>query len=176
MDTDELNYARLGGLTLLVMLCQWSAFLILTLCAIAAVVVFWHFFFQRDLLSVLSVVTGPGLLVLAVVLLFTWLVAWLEYRHYAIKLDQSGVHIRRGLLAVNANSLSYRRIRDVVVSRSLFERVIGVSTIFINLIGDSDQTSSAYQATIVLPAIPRRLADHIHKLLTERVSSTPPIA
>ena len=118
----------------------------------------------------LTKVWGAGLGILFFMSLLTWLVAYIEYRNYSIKLSATGLEVRRGLLSTHLSGVSYHRIRDIGTNRSLLERFLGISRVIVNLTGEHEEGTETYPMTIVLPYLSRQIADKIHDELLIRSS------
>lgn len=167
----ELN--RLGSKTFFLLLLRWSGIFVSVVISFVAMLSYLYYSpvtYRIDQSDVILV--GGPLLVIS--FLLTLFLAWLEYRHYAIKLTEDSLEVRRGMLSISLNGVSYHRIRDIVTYRSFFERILGASTLVINLVGDADQISESYPMTIRLFALDRGTADMIHDELLKRIDSGSP--
>lgn len=111
--------------------------------------------------------SGPIVIGYILIILF---LTWLEYQNYSIYLNDDGVKIRRGILSIRLNGVAYHRIRDVVTHRSFLERILGISTVSINLLGDVDETMvSGYDPVMHLPYLDKHMADNIHNEIFDRL-------
>lgn len=58
-----------------------------------------------------------------------YLALFIQYKTLRYKLDEEGVSLAVGLLFKKETTLAYRRIQDIHVKRSLFQRWLGISTV-----------------------------------------------
>jgi len=77
--------------------------------------------------------------VLFVAFFFTW--AKLTYRFYRYELKEDSFRKEQGVIGKKYVSIPYEKIQNVDISRSLFERILGLSTIQIQTAGASAQVS-----------------------------------
>lgn len=94
-----------------------------------------------------AIVSFVGILIF--VMLPTYIYYSLEYGAFTYELTFSELVIRRGVLATSLNAIPYSHITSIDVSRSVIDRVIGISEINITITGPKEE-----QGMFVLPGIP----------------------
>lgn len=60
---------------------------------------------------------------------FVFLALYIRYRTLRYRLDDEGVSLAVGLLFKKETTLAYRRIQDIHLKRTLFQRWLGISTV-----------------------------------------------
>ncbi|MCX6712800.1 MAG: PH domain-containing protein [Candidatus Vogelbacteria bacterium] len=171
MPNDLIEYPSLGPRTFVMLLLRWSAGVILSAVVLFIAVTGLYYYLGENYPAMWQRALGMGAVIFTGIVLLTIMIAWLEYRHYSINLTETSLEVRRGVLSVIVNGVAYRRIRDLVTTRSLIERIMGVSTLCINLIGDAEEATPAYKPTLILPSLDRRTADRLHSELAARIGS-----
>ena len=63
--------------------------------------------------------------------LINWLYCWLKVSSYRIELKQQGIALDYGILAKNHELLLFNKMQDLLITRSILERILGLSTVVI---------------------------------------------
>jgi membrane protein YdbS with pleckstrin-like domain len=63
--------------------------------------------------------------------LINWLFCSLKARSYRVELQNDGIALDYGVLTQSHEVLLYKNIQDILINRSLLERIMGLSTIVI---------------------------------------------
>lgn len=92
-------------------------------------------------------------------------VAVLAYRYFWVRLfryelDGTEVKIEKGVIAKSHDSILYSRIQNVNIKRSLWERILGLSTVIIQTAGSSIGPEG------VLPGVSKETAEQINDQLS----------
>ena len=72
---------------------------------------------------------GGGLFALpalAGMVLVTWLLSWITWRHFRYRVGESDIRVERGLVSRTARSVPYERIQDVSLEQALVPRLFGM--------------------------------------------------
>lgn len=102
--------------------------------------------FARDALP------GSGAGILAFLMFFAPLVGLdalacsLRARSYAIELRPEGIAVRSGVLRTLHETLLYGKVQDILITRNIFERLLGVATMVIQNAGGTPQSIPALRA------------------------------
>ena len=101
------------------------------------------------------------------------LVAWLEYIHYGIFIDEKNLKIKKGLIAEEDTGVPYRRIKDVKIERSLLDQILGMSDIVVTILGSDESriqkpVEDDEDDVIFLPAIEKETALHIQDMILKK--------
>ena len=81
----------------------------------------------------------------AVFLIFALIIVVCVYciflaRSYSIEIRKEGVALRYGVINLNSELLLFAKIQDIMVNRSLLERMLGISTVVIqNAMGQPER-------------------------------------
>lgn len=71
--------------------------------------------------------------VLLIILYVIWI--YLFYRSFWYGVGRDGIRIQKGIFTVEDNLIPYNKVRNVRVTSGLFQRLFGISTVAIELIG-----------------------------------------
>lgn len=96
-----------------------------------------------------------------------FLVGWVEYLHYSIALDVNGIMVKKGFIFEKERSVPYRRIQEVRVNRTITDKIWGVSTVVIDILGAEDE-SPLEENRVVIGAVARNMAVEIRNELLKR--------
>lgn len=85
--------------------------------------------------------------------------AWVElkYRNYTYSISKNELVIRKGVMRVERITIPFEKVQNVNVSRSIFERILGLATLKIETAG-----TNPGEAEGILPGI-----THYHDLMDE---------
>ena len=72
-----------------------------------------------------------ALAVVALLMVLNWCYCTLKARSYRIDLENDGIVLEYGIVSTNHEILLFKNIQDVLVSRNLIERLLGLSTVVI---------------------------------------------
>jgi len=67
----------------------------------------------------------------ALVLLIQWLACFIRARSWRIDMVAQGITLEKGLLSKSHETLLFQKIQDIVIRRSVLERLFGLSTLVI---------------------------------------------
>jgi membrane protein YdbS with pleckstrin-like domain len=95
-----------------------------------------------------SLAAAAALFAAGVALLLALALGWprLAYRHYSYRLEENGVHLRRGVLWRSQIAVPRSRIQHTDVSQGPFERLYGLATLTLHTAGN-------HYASISLPGL-----------------------
>jgi membrane protein YdbS with pleckstrin-like domain len=97
---------------------------------------------------------------LAVVLAIDWLVCWLRARSYRIELVELGVALQSGVLNVRHETLLFSKIQDILIERTVLERLLGLSSVVIqNAAGKPEW----------IPGLGREIAEQLRNEILRRI-------
>jgi len=103
-----------------------------------------------------------SLVALIVVLYIIWI--FLFYKSFWYSLDKEGIRIHKGIITISDMLIPYNKIRNVNVTRGLFQRFFNIGSITIELIGYTE-------ADIVESDIPGiKNAEEIAKKLLKKIA------
>jgi membrane protein YdbS with pleckstrin-like domain len=77
---------------------------------------------------------APRLLFLGIYIVFVLgviLYHWLLVKSYSIELTKDGVALHYGVINLSRETLLYTKVQDIVITRNLLERMLGLSTMMI---------------------------------------------
>lgn len=83
------------------------------------------------MLCLLLCLVGVGL-----VMLFVW---WLQVKGTLLTVDDEKTVLRRGILAKHTNEVRHRDVRNIKVTQSFFQRILGVGAIEVSSSGQADE-------------------------------------
>jgi membrane protein YdbS with pleckstrin-like domain len=81
-----------------------------------------------------SALQTPRMILVAFYLLLLLAVVgyhWMLVKSYNIELTKDGVALHYGVFNLSREVLLYNKVQDIVITRSIFERVLGLSTLII---------------------------------------------
>lgn len=98
------------------------------------------------------------------------LVSILEYSVQRIMVDDSSIHLVRGLLSRHETSIPFRRIQSVEIEQSFFYRLMGLGKIVISTTTDMNQPSEKEDETDdeVIPTLDYGFARELADTLSRR--------
>jgi membrane protein YdbS with pleckstrin-like domain len=79
----------------------------------------------------LEQVAISALAVVALLMVLNWCYCSLKARSYRIDMENDGIVLEYGIVSTNHEILLFKNIQDVLVSRNLVERLLGLSTVVI---------------------------------------------
>lgn len=156
---DEQNiksYYPVGQKTLLVFILKKSGLLFLMAMVLVAALFLLNYVPYNYLSYAIYAIAGYTALFL-VVLASVFLVAWLQYTHYGVYLDQKTLKVRKGVLREEMAGIPYRRIEDVKIESSVFDQIFGVGDIIITLTGPEDDKVQG-DLKMFLPSLQKNIA------------------
>ena len=95
----------------------------------------------------------------------------MEYSTSRVMMNNSSVHIVRGILSKKEVSIPYRRIQSVEIKQSFLYRILGVGRVVISTTTDLEQPTSENDSEMndeVIRAMDYPLARLVEKTLTDR--------
>ena len=95
-------------------------------------------------------------------------IGWLEYIHYRISVGEKSIQVTTGIISEEQKGIPYRRIKEVKISRSLFDQIVGTSTIHITTLGSDNELTSHDETQTILPVLPKQVATQIQGELLRR--------
>jgi uncharacterized membrane protein YdbT with pleckstrin-like domain len=108
---------------------------------------------------------GTGMAMLGVIAIIgVFSLAWLEYSHYTIALDDSTFRTTHGVLDIEELGFPYRHIHQAKIMRSLADQLLGVSTLVVLVSGENVE----HEEEIVLPWLDKTLAASIQDALLKK--------
>jgi membrane protein YdbS with pleckstrin-like domain len=96
---------------------------------------------------------------LAVILAVDWLICWLRARSYQIALVELGIALQSGVLSVRHETLLFSKIQDILIRRTVLERLLGLSSVVIqNAAGQPEW----------IPGLRREIAEQLREEILRR--------
>jgi putative membrane protein len=111
-------------------------------------------------------VLGAFLIVLAVILLITWLI----YRNYKFSLGDDALKIKQGVINKTETAIPYRQIQNVDIERDLSIQMFGLSRIVILTAGEEETKPGQDESEGILPALDKDLAEWLQAELLKRAN------
>ncbi|HTW97092.1 MAG TPA: PH domain-containing protein [Candidatus Methylomirabilis sp.] len=165
MENKTLAYRRLGGKTLLVFILRRSPVLIFLLVLLAMLL------FSAPLVPVRYGFylgwAALALLLMAVIwAVAIFALAWLQYTHYGILLDEESFKVTRGLISEEQIGVPLARIKEASIKRGVWEQLFGVSRLILTILGEYDK-----EENIVLPALDKKIAATIQDFILRKAGT-----
>ena len=107
------------------------------------------------------------LLCLILVCLFSWLLAKWTYHFYRYQFAQEGFQQESGIIWKKYVTIPYGRIQNIDIHRGVWDRLLGLSCIYIQTAGFH---ASYYLAEGRLPGLSIEEAERVRETLIKRVS------
>lgn len=156
------------------------------LCPRAKLLFFFNYLATTSILLLLFIIGSfmmPYIFVPAIALyvIVLYITAEVVYRNFHYSLSNTGLEKEHGVLHKKAVSVPYNQIQNINVSRTLIDRILGISRISIETAGRSDLAPRAivgHQKTYAeadLPGLTLGVAEELHDVLLEVASSDGPI-
>ena len=142
---------------------------------------FFMFFFSIWAGSFLLGVAGgfnvSGIIIYAVIIILVLLIlveiySRLVYRFWMYEFTGSQLRIERGIIWKRYSNIPYERVQNVDITRGIFARLLGFSTVNIQTAGYSAPTGNRHGAWAegYIPAVPMVEAEHIREFLMKKIS------
>jgi uncharacterized membrane protein YdbT with pleckstrin-like domain len=112
------------------------------------------------------------------IVIFLILMAWgfiwcfLSYKFYRYQLTDLSLKIERGVIYKRYVSIPYERVQNVDIYRSLLERILGLSSIYIQTAGSSFGAHPAISTEGRLPGLDVKIAEEIREELIKRTKGS----
>jgi membrane protein YdbS with pleckstrin-like domain len=99
----------------------------------------------------------------ALILVILWVACFIRVRSYRFDMVAQGITLEKGLLSKSHETLLFQKIQDIVIRRSVLERLFGLSTLVIqNAMGQPE----------VIPGLDAREAMEFRDEILRRVTSS----
>ncbi|MDP2598217.1 MAG: PH domain-containing protein [Candidatus Liptonbacteria bacterium] len=128
---------------------------------IGSLVVNWH--------EVASLGVLISFFAFVIVFCIAMLVGWLVYIHYKFSVGEHFLRIKRGVLNKQEVAIPFRQIQDVTIVRDLAYQAWGLSKLLVQTAGHP--AGDTHDAEGILPAIDRKLAEHLQAELLRRANA-----
>lgn len=125
-----------------------------------------NFHTGADVTSQSIALTRYVMLGFAALFILTIITNWLWKKAYYFEFFPDYIQLKTGIISKKESHLPYKAIQDVTVSRGVFERMLGLSTVIITNAAQFSQ-SSQNSSAIVIPGQPREKAEELSKVLNE---------
>jgi len=117
-----------------------------------------------------------GALALAIYFFAIYISALIEYNNFFFSADDNGFQSQSGVIHIKTVTIPYQQIQNVNIKRSLTDRILGLSRVYIETAGNSGDKkpmSGGYSTTSegYLPGVSLESAKHIHDLLLSRAQN-----
>lgn len=152
------------------------------LCPRAKLLFFFNYLASSSILLLLFVIGAvlmPTVFIpaIAAYLLLLYVIASVVYRNFHYSLSNVGLEKEHGVIHKKSVSVPYNQIQNINVSRSLFDRVLGISRLSIETAGRSDTKARpiiGHQKSFAeadLPGLTFSVAEELHDVLLEAARS-----
>ncbi len=114
-----------------------------------------------------------GSVVLLLVLLLACVAeiyAQLAYPRWRYELTPTYLRVERGVIWKRSSTVPYERVQNVDITRGVFARLLGFSTVLVQTAGYSGGGRGRMVAEGVLPAVSPQEAERIRTFLVKRIS------
>jgi membrane protein YdbS with pleckstrin-like domain len=88
----------------------------------------------------------PLFCILGIIVAIDFAFCYAQARSYRVELGEQGIALDYGVLSTSHETLPYPRIQDIVITRSVLERMMGLSTLAIQNASGQRQTIPALDA------------------------------
>lgn len=174
LQIENKKYYKLGKRTFILLIMQRSilAIFILILAVLINSIVpkFLPSLGLMNYASILNSITTMGVFLAIIVESFGIIAALLEYSVSRVMLDDLSLKIFKGMLSKKLTEIPYRRIQDIEIKQTLFQRLFGVGHLVIstttNLNQPNQNENESNTETIYLMDYP--LAYALSDILTDR--------
>ena len=100
---------------------------------------------------------------LAAMVLITWLINWIAWRHFRYRVGESDIRVERGLVSRTARSVPYERIQDVSLEQAFVPRLFGMVQV-------KFETGAGGKDELVIRYVTEREADALRETVRARRS------
>ena len=134
----------------------------------------------RPFVSIITSFSAPILAIIIIsillTLIFAEIYARLAYRFWKYEPSTEGIKIERGIIWKKYSSIPYERVQNVDITRGIFARILGFSTVQIETAGANmganyGRRRSIYQSEGSLPALSVADAESLRTLILKRVKN-----
>ena len=105
-------------------------------------------------------------IVIFVILIIDFVWAKLFYQSFHFEIRNKNIYIERGVILKHYSSIPYERIQNIDIRRGISERILGLSSIFIQTAGYSGQKAMAEGS---IPGLQPKEAEDFREELLKRV-------
>ncbi len=93
----------------------------------------------------------------------------LSYKNWFYEFEKDGLKLERGIIWKRYSNIPYERIQNVDITRGIFARMLGFSTVMIQTAGYSVQARGAF-AEGYIPAVSAAEAEKIRSFIMKKIS------
>ncbi len=167
MDQTSKEYKRLGLKTFLIFLFRRIGIVIIIWLVIAALL--YGFRFVPTEFASYAILVLQGAIVFGVIVVIAaFILAWFEYMRYGIQISNDFLKVTRGVFAQEEVGIPYNRIKEIKLERSVFDQFLGLSNIFITILGEEAGVSFSKESVISLPALDKNIATQIQNEVLQK--------
>lgn len=142
-----------------------------TLIIAALVISTLIFLHQTMYLTLVSMVIAG---VFVVILLFIYIIAYLEYSNLQYLIEQNSLYLKEGVLSVDTETIPFQKIRNASFTQTFLQRLYGVGNVIIDQDPETYTWESIDQKTAqtILEAVSER--SNIQPIAVENISQAIP--
>ena len=127
-------------------------------------------FIPAESLALVDLIFWITFLLAGLSLIVGYTITKLIHSHLGFKLGPDALKIKRGVLFKEEFAMPYRNIQNIEIERTVFQRLIGVSTVIILTSGFEHKRTSRGKPENVIPLIDKELAIDLRNSLLRRVN------
>lgn len=139
MDIEQKKYYQLGGKTLSFFMIQYTASSFIFLVIGLGLLFSQNYFIDPNFLTMTNYIAWGCFILWAAWLAVGAFIATMKYKTCSIMLDESSLHLVRGILSREEVAIPYRRIQSVDIKQSFSSRFFGVAHVLVATTTDLDQ-------------------------------------
>ncbi len=139
MEIEQKKYYQLGNKTFYFFVAQYAASSFIFLAVGIGLLFFKDYVSDPNLLLIMDDAAWGCLALWAVFLAIGVLIAMMKYKTCSIMLDESSLHLVKGVLSKQELAIPYRRIQSVNIRQSFSSRLLGVAHVAIATTTDLEQ-------------------------------------
>ena len=175
MQNTSLNYKTLGLKTFFMIVIKKLLVLFVIIIALVILSTLIKFLpsvisktISPDFVGIFDLVNSFIIIIAIITFIFVTVTTWLEYIHYSITLDSHDISITRGVFNIEKIGIPYRRIQQIRINRSLFDQILGITSVVITVLGMSEEGPGSNRSIIVLPYIDTKIATNIQNFVLSK--------
>jgi|WetSurMetagenome_2_1015567.scaffolds.fasta_scaffold158432_2 uncharacterized membrane protein YdbT with pleckstrin-like domain len=168
MPEEIQQYKKMGGKTLFSLIFKRCGVIFLPI-VLLALIITASFFIPANYVSYIDLAMVVVWIVLIITVFFVLFIGWLEYLRYQITIDQESIKINRGIISETQTGIPFRRIREAVIERGIFDQIIGTSSLTFTVSDDDGNGDNhSQESKILMPALDKNVAIAIQDLVLEK--------
>ena len=100
----------------------------------------------------------------------SWIYSKYAWNFYKYSLEERYFKIEKGIIWKTYNSIPYKKIQNIDISRGIFDRLLGLSNVNIQTAGQKSPLAPIYEGR--LPGLSVQTAQDLQKELLEKVDTS----